>query len=689
MRMDRRLAYLVAAAAAALVLGGWGTYRPATYGGGSGGTGTTLSGAIVETGAVDGTSFTVVGKSKLPFDHLMAVQYRHLPGVAGEAAGFSDLALTFTDYFAGSSASHSASKLIAARELHTGDSLYVHVTITTAGDSTEILYEMERGYLIEHPVWKDGKTFCLMLSADDGHPSNLGWSAAAESMGFTYTLSPSLEDSSDGIGAPGMMTSADLATVASRGVEVAYTGNHHRPFGVASFTRAAGVTAKIAAYYDQTAIEAISGDLVLSQAIDLHYFSWRAAAILDSLGYTNARGGYWDGNDGVRGFSDSAPGNRAWDLGRPLSWYKPGTLFGYSSWKGEDSTTPVSAIFGTGTGPVATPNEAARDTIALRLRRYCNQSARNGFAPISIVIHGNSVTREDVENLIVAARAQGDIWITTHSEMAAWYKTHHTPRAAAPWMPYAQARGIAATDSIVWGPPLPTFTAGQIAAAETYIFSNSTTAVNTATYDHSYTDGMTKGTFLYQYPDSVYGNAAFVRSRYLLLPLSGTESMGWQAFNVDEIDAIDPDKIISANLTCYMNLSGNAEDATGGTQELFYFSVIGVTNPVLFEGMDESDTSLNDSDESADTPWSVNLTTYAHPHDFGDFVYGDYVLEGANTTHWITTDVTEYIRYVVDNNLYAAGFCWWGRAGGEEINLAYCHTANALSRPYLVVTVAP
>lgn len=665
---------------AVVAVGGWFSPQPGlkTAGGG----GARLTGGMIEDGD-DGNTFTLTANSKLPFAHYINLQYRYVPGYLGVYAGQDTGTLVTAKYFAQSGdAENVYSKEIVALGLYHGDSLYVHIDRTALDDSTVVLDTYEIGYLIDHSKWPGGNAFAVILSADDGYVSNLSWSAAADSMGFTYSLMPSLATTA-GIDVAGMLTSEQLALVASRGVEIGYTGNHHRDFGVNEFSRAvATFPDSFVAYYDPADIEAITGAAVVTQAVDKHYFNWLAAALLDSMGYTNARAGYWDGSATQRGFSVIAPGYRAWDLARPLDWYKPSAIFGYASWSGENIVeNGYDEIFDTGAG------SADQETISVRLDRVLNESARNGFAPVSIVIHNANVTREDLENFVEICRARGDVWITTHRDMAAWYRSHHEPRSAAPWMTYATALGIAAEDSLVWGPPLPQFSAADSAAAETYIFSNSTTRVNVGDYDHSYTDGMYDGNLMADYPDSAIASTAALSSRFCVLPLDVTERMAWMAFNVDELDAMNPDKIINATLSWYHDV-GSGEEYIGS--EAYYYCLIGVASSVLFEGLDESDTSLNYSDTSERTAWTEDISAYTDPHQFGDYVYGDYTLEGAKTTHFVSQDVTEYLRYVVQENLPSAAFIFWGRTGSERYNAVRSHRyASATVRPYLVVTVAP
>lgn len=106
---------------------------------------------IKQTEQREGSAFTVVGKSTLDFSHRLAVQYRYVAGAYALHLGQSDVALTYTDYFADAGTSHNESKLIATPGLYDGDSLYVRVVVA-ALDSSVVLDTLERGYLIDHDI---------------------------------------------------------------------------------------------------------------------------------------------------------------------------------------------------------------------------------------------------------------------------------------------------------------------------------------------------------------------------------------------------------------------------------------------------------------------------------------------------------------------------------------------------------
>jgi len=140
-------ALLLTSAAAAQIINQRGS---SLVSGGGGGTGAPVA-LIKQTALSQGSSFTVIGKSSLGFDHAMQVLYRY---VAGPYSQESDIGLTHTSWFADNDGDPLLSSvLVEDVPIYQGDSLYVRVEVAAADPDTAVALDVvERGYLIDHGV---------------------------------------------------------------------------------------------------------------------------------------------------------------------------------------------------------------------------------------------------------------------------------------------------------------------------------------------------------------------------------------------------------------------------------------------------------------------------------------------------------------------------------------------------------
>lgn len=634
---------------------------------------------LKQTENTDGTTFTIVGKSTLPFAHLMGVQYRHLPGVAGEAAGFTDLALAFTDYFDGSSTTHNASKLITARQLNHGDSLYVKVTITAADDSTAILDTLERGYLIQHPVWQGDKAFCIVALADDGYASNLGWATAADSMGFTYTMAPSTAPTY-GIGSANFLTFEQVNTLYSNGViEIGYTGDRHPTNGIMGTTHTnVAYTDTLGTYLDPALLEDVLGIDVApkSWSVDAYGWNYLACKMLRDYGYESAVGGLFYTNNATYNTSERLRGFFAWtepgwgrfDLFRPLNWYEPSNLFAIGAWAGELTTYP--SIFGAN---AAGPTDST--TIAANVAAACDSAAAHGFAPIIFRLHGATVTREDVENLIEYCRVRGDVWITNVGAMTAYYRARHEVVPVPHWAWYAKLDGVTESDSLFWGFPEDPVVC---ASTDSTIFHSGTTAVTAANYTASVTGPHGWGQWNNGFPTTrVSTSPASIQINLPPLDLTpGTQRAIGLGFTVSSLYG---KTVKSATLAWRMSTG-----TTSATGEFGCNAVVGITHPDILPFMDNHLFTLTYADSAQTDEWDTAITSLQRLESWGPYVYPR---AGGWPTGWVTQDVTEYVRKIVDDQLDVAGFCFWGMFIGSPItvNMNLPFDTTTAYRPYLVV----
>ena len=140
--------------------------------------------------------------------------------------------------------------------------------------------------------WR-GHKLALVIVADDGTTGNKAWSAAADSLKFRYTLTPS-DAVVGGIDAAEYLTSAELAAVAALGpVEVGSTGVHHRTNGIKAhiWTNAADYEDSLYISTTPAWVEAITGTPPRTWCTDLYQWSWIAAKNVRANGYRAVAGG--------------------------------------------------------------------------------------------------------------------------------------------------------------------------------------------------------------------------------------------------------------------------------------------------------------------------------------------------------------------------------------------------------------
>jgi len=529
----------------------------------------------------------------------------------------------------------------------------------------------------------NGFGLVVVLTADDGYGTifdgqaneqgaNNRWSAVFDSLGVGYTIGLKqgfVEAGPDN----GALTVAETQTIANLGsIEMTTTGRHWYLGGLAAEADTSVISfIVVRSWVDST----YSSGLPLVYIQDGSFTNYHILGKLIEHEYISGRGSF---ENGGLDKSFGVAGYKRMDPHRYLRWDEPSNLYAVAFDLGE--TAP--GVFGTHDDyPNGLMNQA---NVEARLDSLLARSAAGGYYPVVLLVHDNP-TGEQLTWMVEHLRSRGDVWITTMSEMAAVYRDKHVPVDPPAWALYAKLEGITSDDSMFWGPE-PEPAPGCIASGDTltYVFSNeATNAQATTGVDSAYTDGLY---FAMLDPDnaSTVAPNGSVRSDFVDLPLAAGngEEQVLLTFNVDELDGRT---IAEARL--FYNITSQAGDVSGNEED--FFCVVGVTDRNIVPNIRSNDISFDNYIDAVDSTWAsagVDWSTYSWYTDFGDYVYP---FNNPTPSSYKSDLVTDYIQYVVDNDLYAATFLFTGnyQNGTRRTFGLYTHTYIPSTRPFLRVTV--
>ena len=537
---------------------------------------------------------------------------------------------------------------------------------------------MPSGKSTDDSPWGAGYKYCWVFYAADGYKANLAWSQAADSMGFTYTIGASSAPTF-GIGdtANGMMTAAELLTVANRGIDIGSTGTHHRAQGILShvYTNMAAYDDSLHVSTNPAWVTAITGKPVKSWESDLYYWNYQGAKQLRAEGYKSSICGYWfqhqadyDAAERERGFlAWGSPGWDRWDVSRLLPWDDVGCIYGIGGWPAEGGAG-TRAIFGT-----ASADSTPLATLQANMDAAMDSSAVHGYAPIIVMMHNYNVTRDDLENAVNYARSKGGL-VTSLKNMAEIYRSKHVPRDPPYWAYYAKLDGITAADSIFWGPPAETVSC----ATDSFLFSRHTAAVDTtAGWAARVNTGHGYGNWKFA-AQTTRPSGAYMETYFAAPPLNSTEIASGYGFNISSLYGKE---VVSAQLGYYVNNEFVFTD-----DELNFGVVIGVTDPTMLPYMNNKQWTYTYRDSAQTQTWPTAFNTYQRFHDIGPYVYP--IVHAGWTAGMHRVNVTEYVKHAVDDSTTMAGFVMWGlkiNNATPEYGELSTFKANILNRPFLVV----
>ena len=524
-----------------------------------------------------------------------------------------------------------------------------------------------------------GSDYVMVFVMDDGFTEQKELTAAADSMDFPMTFAPRADEGA-------IITAEDIATWSSRGIEISNTGlAEHLTYGILKYDETSGGypdslgSATIEEEINPAWIEDFTGvDYgVNTFVIDIGPWSYDAARVAHVYGL-GARGVYYDNSStGGGGRRINAPGSPRWD-----GWQRlirndvPSIPYGFGSFKPTHSSDPTLGVFGLASAV------APADSIAVRADRLLyNVSDAQGRGAIVLTIHAD-VTREELEDLVSYVRNRGDTWIASMGEMLANHRYNKVPVDPPGWAVYAKLDTVTAASGLFWGPPSPV-----LAAVDSFLFHNGTTAVTAASYPH---DQVADSTSFGMISTSTPTTPAVGKTSLLLwdtatLPISGSEEMSFLAFDVD---ALDGKTIVQARIGFYDNF---ALDASNDTRN--YFSVIGVTEPEIIDALIPADPHWGRttlcyafSDSATTTAWSLDWDDFTWPTDLGPYAY-PFNAMGAGTNERIVTD---YLIHVQEAGLARAAFAFTGNVEDTQksARLGANNASTTNQRPYLIVVTS-
>jgi len=529
----------------------------------------------------------------------------------------------------------------------------------------------------------NGKTFAVIVTADDGFgtiydgtPSEQGvnnrWAAIFDSLGVGYSLGLKQGFVEDGP-AGGALTVAEAQAIVDLGsIEVTTTGRRGYVNGLAAVSD----TAVISYVLERSWVDSTYGaGLPKSYIHDGNYSNYHIMAKLVEHGYTSGRGSKEGGGMDA---SFNIGGYKRMDPHRYLRWDEPSNLYAYAFDYGEDGAWGPG-LFGSHNN---FPTEFAdKATVEARLDSLLERSANGGYYPVVLLVHDIPLG-EQMLWTINHLHARGDVWVTTLEEMAEVYRAAHVPVDPPSWALFAKLEGITAADSIFWGPE-----PAEVSYSDTltYVFSNEATHAQATTgVDYSYSDGMYFAMLDPDNPSDVSFTGS-VRADFRDLPLAAgnNEEQVLLTFNVDELAG---KTITEARLFYYV--TSQAGDVSANEED--FFCSIGVTDRNIVPNIRSNDISFDNYIDAEDSTWAsagVDWSDYEWYTDFGDFVYP---FTNPTPSTYRSDVVTDYVQYVVDNDLYAATFLFTGnyRNGTRRTFGLLAHTYAAAYRPFLRVTVA-
>ena len=517
----------------------------------------------------------------------------------------------------------------------------------------------------------NGYDYVLVITADDGFDINLQWSDLADSLGFDYTLA--MTGSKQG-GDSGYLTAANMATIATRPVEVISTGlTQNNTWGILRWDElSVNYPDSVDLDNDPQWIEDwCSIDFAPRTYItDIGHMNYDVAKRHVNQGYKACRGIFHDNAAG--GVKFSAPGADRWDKVRLYSNDVGGNLFGMASFRGQvdDVDDPDGAVFGND----AEDNQTTIDNMTARMDSLLYDVAdANGSAPIIVVLHGSGVTKNLLSEFVQRVMAKGDTWLIDQVTLADDIRTKHVPIDAPPYAPYAQIEGIAAIDSIFWGPePL------ALTATDSFIFHNSNSAAPIAGEIVSVTSGpFTSGLLSQGSPSTAVDPTSNLLGSFTTLVINAAGVIGFG------VDALDGKTIVSARIHYYQAIGSELTDPRD------FFGVIGVTNPAILAASGSSDISYNFLTVTGEVDWDLPGGTMAGLDfltDIGPFIYADTDHSVPSTSGFRSVDCTEYIREIADDGV--AMFIFGGYKGSSStlFRIRGNEYSTSTNRPYLIVT---
>lgn len=137
----------------------------------------------------------------------------------------------------------------------------------------------------------------------------------------------------------------------------------------------------------------------------------------------------------------------------------------------------------------------------------------------------------------------------------------------------------------------------------------------------------------------------------------------------------------------YWSTDSNAGDDSG--DESNFFAVVGITDTLILDNVDESDFTYTNYDQSGGLSWAsvgIDWSDFDWITEFGDYVHADNALTANTFYRW---NYREYIRYLIANGETNAGFAFHGHRytdTGRRTFGWYSHIAAPASlRPVLIV----